>query len=382
LHKRLIVGTSCAAPFNRLPLLAADDLLDVVAAGLRRVGRQAARAHALGILAPLSRLAGGQRVHRRVQRVTDLQTWSRRHRRKARMHHRIVKGPRSVATSAVVASAAAVASAVVTLAAVVAPGAASAAPGAGPAANRSWAPAGQASVHPGVMTNTAGGGQCTSNFIFANATDVFIGQAAHCAGTGAPTETSGCTAGTKPLGTPVTITGASKPGTLVYSSWITMVQRHEQDANTCAFNDFALVRVDPADLGKVNPSVPFFGGPTGISTSPTLLGDRVLTFGNSPLRAGVSALSPKEGISLGDDGDGWSHTCYTVSPGIPGDSGSAVLTNDGKALGVLTSLAVAPLAGSNGVGDLSRELAYLNAHGGLGVVTLALGTESFHPLVP
>lgn len=290
-----------------------------------------------------------------------------------RMRHRIVNGPRrgirTVGTGAAMASAAAV-----TLAAVLVPGTAAAA---GPA----WAPAAQATVHPGVRTITEGG-ECTANFIFYNATDVFIGQAAHCAGTGAPTETSGCTSGTKPLGTPVTIAGASKPGTLVYSSWITMAQRGEKDANTCDFNDLALVKIDRADLGKINPSVPFFGGPTGISTSPTAPGDRVLTFGNSPLRGGVAALSPKEGISLGDEGGGWSHTCYTLSPGIPGDSGSAVLTNDGKALGVLTSLALAPLAGSNGVGDLSRELNYLNAHGGLGTVSLALGTEPFHPLLP
>ncbi|MGH3719111.1 MAG: serine protease [Pseudonocardiaceae bacterium] len=249
------------------------------------------------------------------------------------------------------------------------------------AAGPTWAPAAQAAIHPGVMTTTAGGG-CTANFIFTNATDVFIGQAAHCAGTGAPTETSGCTSATKPLGTPVTIAGAGKPGTLVYSSWITMAQHGEKDANTCDFNDLALVKIDPADRGKVNPSVPFFGGPTGISTSPTALGDGVLTYGNSPLRGGVAVLSPKKGISLGDEGDGWSHVCYTATPGVPGDSGSAVLTKDGKALGVLTSLAVAPLAGSNGVGDLSRELDYLNAHGGLGTVLLALGTEPFHPVFP
>jgi hypothetical protein len=287
------------------------------------------------------------------------------------MHHRIGNGPRSAVRTAVMALAAVAA---VVSGAVLVPGTATAA---GP----SWAPAAQASVHPGVRTNTEGG-ECTSNFIFYNATDVFIGQAAHCAGTGAPTETSGCTAGTKPLGTPVTIAGASKPGTMVYSSWITMAQHGEKDANTCDFNDLALVKIDPADVGKVNPSVPFFGGPTSISTSPTAIGDRILTFGNSPLRAGVTALSPKAGISLGDEGAGWSHTCYTVSPGIPGDSGSAVLTNDGKALGVLTSLALAPLAGSNGVGDLSKELNYLNTHGGLGTVSLALGTEPFHPLLP
>jgi hypothetical protein len=252
-----------------------------------------------------------------------------------------------------------------------APGTASAVP--------AWAPFGQATIHPGVLTDTQGGGKCTANFIFYNATDVFIGQAAHCAGTGPATETSGCTAATRPLGTPVTISGASKPGTLVYSSWITMVKTGEKDANTCDYNDFALVKIDPVDHGKINPSLPVFGGPIAIFTGSTAFGDRIFTYGNSPLRGGATQLSPKQGFSLGDGGGGWSHTCYTATPGIPGDSGSAVLTHDGKALGVLTSLAVAPLAGSNGVGDLSRELDYLNAHGGLGRVSLALGTEPFHP---
>jgi hypothetical protein len=287
------------------------------------------------------------------------------------MHHRVVKGPRRMVRAAAMALTAAAA---VMLVAVQAPGTASAVP--------AWAPFAQATIRPGVMTDTQGGGKCTANFIFYNATDVFIGQAAHCAGTGPATETSGCTAATKPLGTPVTIGGASKPGTLVYSSWITMAKNHEQDTNICDFNDFALVKIDPVDRDKVNPSLPVFGGPIDIFTGSMAFGDRIFTYGNSPLRGGISLLSPKEGISLGDNGGGWSHTCYTATPGIPGDSGSAVLTHDGKALGVLTSLAVAPLAGSNGIGDLSKELAYLNAHGSLGTVSLALGTEPFRPLLP
>jgi len=291
------------------------------------------------------------------------------------MHHRIVKRPRRVVRTVVTSAATALATvaAVVSVAVMV--------PGTAAAAGPTWAPAAQATIHPGVNTIT-GQGECTANFLFYNATDEFIGQAAHCAGTGAPTETSGCTSATMPLGTPVKIGGASKPGTLVYSSWITMVKDHEQDANTCSFNDLALVKIDPADRGKVNPSVPFFGGPTGISTTAINVGDRILTYGNSPLRAGLSPLSPKIGFSLGDEGGGWSHTCYTVTPGVPGDSGSAVLTGDGKALGVLTSLALAPVAGSNGVGDMSRELSYLNSHGGLGPVALALGTEAFHSPAP
>lgn len=278
------------------------------------------------------------------------------------MHRSIVNGPRRAAVT--------VAGAIVALAAVLLPGTAS-------AQVPAWAPAGQATVHPGVVLDTEGA-QCTANFIFHNATDVFIGQAAHCAGTGSATQTNGCNSASKPLGTPVAINGASKPGTLAYSSWLTMAQRGEQDLNACDFNDLALVKIDPADLGKVNPSVPFFGGPTGIATSPTAAGDVVVSYGNSPLRAGLTQLSPKTGISLGDKGDGWSHSCYTLSPGVPGDSGSGFMTNDGKALGVLSTLVLLPLPGSNELGDLSRELNYLNAHGDLGTVALALGTEPFH----
>ena len=169
---------------------------------------------------------------------------------------------------------------------------------------------------------------------------------------------------------------------IVYSSWATMQANGESDADTCQYNDLAIVKLNPADYAKVNPSIPFWGGPTGVNTSGTQLGDEVESYGNSELRGGVSALSPKEGKSLGDDGGGWSHTVYTVTPGIPGDSGSAFLDRSGQALGVLSTVALAPLAGSNGVGDLSRELAYLGAHSGLSV-TLQNGTEPFRgPLLP
>src|SRR5262245_10677029 len=70
-----------------------------------------------------------------------------------------------------------------------------------------WAPAATAAVHPGVQTFTDGA-QCTANFIYADATNVYIGQAAHCAGTGGNTETDGCTSASLPLGTEVDVTGA------------------------------------------------------------------------------------------------------------------------------------------------------------------------------
>ena len=44
-----------------------------------------------------------------------------------------------------------------------------------------------------------------------------------------------------------------------------MQAKGETDPDTCAYNDLALVKLDPADYGKVNPSIPFWGGPTGLA---------------------------------------------------------------------------------------------------------------------
>jgi hypothetical protein len=241
-----------------------------------------------------------------------------------------------------------------------------------------WAPAATAPIHPGVQTFTAGA-QCTANFVFSDASNtVYIGQAAHCSGTGGNTATDGCTSGSLPIGTQVQVTGASQPGVMVYNSWLTMQGLGEADANTCQFNDLALIKLNPADFGKVNPSIPFWGGPNGIDNNGTVQGENVYSYGNSELRGGVSQLSPKQGLSLGDAGGGWSHNVYTASPGIPGDSGSAFLNSTGAALGVLSTVQIAPLAGSNGVGDVSREISYMNAHSSLGA-QLALGTQPFNP---
>lgn len=229
-------------------------------------------------------------------------------------------------------------------------------------------------IHPGVQTFT-GGAQCTANLVFADATSTYIGQAAHCSSTGAATQTNGCKAASLPLGTPVAVTGASRPGTLVYNSWLAMQAAHEKDADACAFNDFALVKLDPADAGKIDPTVPGLGGPTGIASAAR--GATVFSYGNSSLRLGVAALRPKQGLVVRVDGNGWSRAVYTVTPGIPGDSGSGFFNARGQAIGVLSTLAVLPLPLSNGVGDLSRELAYMRAHSTFTDVQLVKGKRPF-----
>ena len=245
-----------------------------------------------------------------------------------------------------------------------------------PAAS-AWAPAASATVHPGVMTFTSGA-QCTSNFVFDDGSNVYLGQAAHCSGTGAATDTNGCTSQSLPIGTPVDVTGASKPGTLVYNSWLTMQGKGETNPDTCAYNDLALVKIDPADVGKVNPSVPGFGGPTGVGTVGGL-GSTVYSYGNSELRGGVSKLSPKQGVVVQNQGNGWSHNVYTLTPGIPGDSGSGFMNGSGKAIGVLSTLDILPTAGSNGVGDVGKEIAYVHANSSFASAQLVPGTQPFNP---
>jgi len=253
-----------------------------------------------------------------------------------------------------------------------------------------WAPADTASIHPGVQMYTEGA-QCTGNFVFTDgAGEVYVGYAAHCAGTGAATDTDGCAADSLPLGTKVdfveggSLVGAGETvgtGTLVYSSWLSMKEIGTTDENTCAYNDFALVKVDPEYTGDVNPSIPFWGGPVGIDSDGTEAGENVYSYGNSSLRGGIEQLSPKQGASLGSSGDGWTHPVYTLTPGVPGDSGSAFLDKDGNALGTLSTLAVAPLPASNGVGDLSHELAFAQTNSGIAGLDLVPGTEPFSPVL-
>jgi len=256
-------------------------------------------------------------------------------------------------------------------------------------AGHQWAPIKTAAITSGVQTYTQGG-QCTANFVFVDdAGNVYLGQAAHCASTGKEDETNGCKAGSRPLATTVTFHRGGSPagggdvigrGQLAYSSWLTMQRGGEKDANTCAYNDLALVKVDAKYVPQVNPSVPFWGGPVDVNTSGTKSGDQVFSYGNSSLRAGLAALSPQSGASHGDDPSlgGWSHTLTSPTPGIPGDSGSAYLDSDGRALGTLSTLGLSfPVI--NNVGDLDRELTYARAHSGIPGLKLVLGTESFDP---
>ena len=250
-----------------------------------------------------------------------------------------------------------------------------------------WTPVRQATVTPGIQTITDGAGQCTTNFVFTDAAGrVYLGQAAHCARTGAGM--NGCRAPTRPLGTRVIFTtGATlfdvgapvAHGRLAYSSWRTMRRLGVRDQTLCAYNDFALVRLPRREWDKVNPSLPYWGGPTGLSTYGVSTGDHVYGFGRSSWRADDSVDSRQSALAMADRAEtrGWSHTISSRSPGIPGDSGSAYVDQHGRAVGTLSTLRFGILFVWNGLSDLARELAYARRHSGIVGLRLELGTEPF-----
>lgn len=241
------------------------------------------------------------------------------------------------------------------------------------ASTPNWAPLSSATIQPGVQMVT-NGAQCTSNFIFYDDADVYIGYAAHCAGLGGSTDTNGCIAGSEPLGTNVQIDGAQYNGKLAYSSWGTMIAKGQAtSSDACAYNDFALVKLDRRDHNKVSPSVLHFGGPTALCAGPDF-GEELISYGNSGLRFGLDPVAPKTGISLGTSGSGWTTTVYMASPGIPGDSGSGYMTSaDHCAFGVTSTVALFPYALSNGISSLDLGIQYMEANTDLDV---ELGTAA------
>lgn len=259
---------------------------------------------------------------------------------------------------------------------------------AGPTADAAatWAPESKATITPGVQMYTAGA-QCTANFVFTDgAGNVYVGYAAHCAGLGESSDTNGCTTKSLPLGTKVTFGNGGNifsdgttvgTGKLAYSSWRTMQKRGTKDAGRCAYNDFALVKVDKASVKHVNPTVPVWGGPSAIASTTLAEGAALYTVGNSSLRTG--SASAKTGSVLRVDGGGLAYDLTTDSPGIPGDSGSGFMDARGRAAGVLSTISVGlsltPV--SNTMGNLYRELGYAQHYAGIKGLALAKGTRAF-----
>jgi hypothetical protein len=239
-------------------------------------------------------------------------------------------------------------------------------------------PAAAATITPGALmispVDERVRSSCTAAFVFAGDDTTYLGYAAHCAGATESMGLSGCKEPTLPLGTEVTIVGndgSHASGRLAYTSWGTMRQRGESDPLLCLHNDFALVELNPADVSRVDPTVPVVGGPTELDTDGTASGEPVVSYQPHGGATGV-----KQGRSLGSGGGGLAHRVETRPPGRPGDSGSGYLDGEGRAFGVLSTLFTDGSA-TNGVTDLAHALDYANTYGGIGQLALVPGREPF-----
>jgi hypothetical protein len=167
-------------------------------------------------------------------------------------------------------------------------------------------------IRPGAWMIAPAG--CTMNFVFGEAPHYYIGTAGHC------TE----------RGDEVTIFAA--PGVLMNIG--TTVKSVDNGVG----DDFALVEIRPEMAEHVNPSMTYFGGPTGQgSPEPGDIVEHaghglVIGTGGTP-RAGVVAYRGP-GDERRSDAFSWGGAAS------PGDSGSPVRLADGTAAGDLTHLVV------------------------------------------
>jgi hypothetical protein len=186
-------------------------------------------------------------------------------------------------------------------------------------------------VRPGAIV-TSDTGQCSFNFVYdGDDGATYIGTAGH------------CILGESPIG-----------GDVGETSWPAGTGPEARDAAGARIGefayailqdpkDFAVIRVDPGVA--VDPQVCHFGGPTGVNADQTS-GPVVLHHYGNGIAIG-SVLPARTGLAVGmPDPD---HV-FAQALALPGDSGSGVISADGRALGVLVTVGVhSGTIGSGGV---------------------------------
>lgn len=165
-------------------------------------------------------------------------------------------------------------------------------------------------IRPGALLS----GICTASFVFEDSVgDTYLGTAGHCF----------------PNGATVSIPGVGAIGTVVYS------------INGGVGADFALIKINASKLSLVSPEMCNWAGPTGTFNGVGFLGEPTVQTGHGsgvgiPTILVVPPPRPKTGVGLS-----WGATSFTwVGSSIPGDSGSAIRTEVGDALGTVTHLSL------------------------------------------
>jgi hypothetical protein len=176
-------------------------------------------------------------------------------------------------------------------------------------------------VRPGGIVNSDTG-QCTLNFVFAGSDGAtYIGTAGH------------CILGESPIG-----------GDVGEESWAPGAGPEARDADDARIGEFAYaILQDPKDFAliRLDPDTPWsaqmchFGGPTG--TNSDLASGLVLLhhFGNGVAIGSVLPARTHVAVGMPDP----DHV-FAQGVALPGDSGSGVISDDGRAVGVLVTVGV------------------------------------------
>jgi len=176
-------------------------------------------------------------------------------------------------------------------------------------------------VRPGGVIHTDVG-QCTTNFLFETPDhERFIGTAGHCIlGDGPVADRAGEKLWAKGQGSVVKDGTGHRIGEFAYAVL--------QDPK-----DFALIRLDQGV--ESSPEMCNFGGPTGVNDD--LTGDPTVLeyFGNG---VGIGQTLPaRSAVAMGLPN---ADHVFALGLALPGDSGSAVISEDGRAVGVLVTVGV------------------------------------------
>jgi len=176
-------------------------------------------------------------------------------------------------------------------------------------------------VRPGAEVQTEVG-LCTLNFLFeAPDHERFIGTAGHCImGEGPVADNAGEKTWPKGGGPVAKDSAGHRIGEFAYAIL--------QDPK-----DFSLIRLDPGV--EASPEMCDFGGPTGINDD--INGDpKVLEYWGNGVGIG-STVPARSAVALGFPN---ADHVYAAGLALPGDSGSAVISEDGRAVGVLVTTGV------------------------------------------
>ena len=168
-------------------------------------------------------------------------------------------------------------------------------------------------------------------------------------------------------------TGLTFTGTTIALGDVAYARQNLPDGSEVG-HDFGLVRIPSSAEDAVDPSLPQFGGPSGVSEGAVPAGLPVNQYGAGVANGEVFPTMGSNGVSEGDLGT--SESWYAAIRASPGDSGSPLQATEagtgvegGDAAGILTHITATGTAGTT----MGRCVEMVQTDIGLGIETVLAG---------